>query len=94
MFDRSSIDVRYNFAFSSIELRFGNEEEAMVKRGMVGSEEWKSGKRLKKYQRQQGTDFSHTITRGVGGTLQERGASFKREQRVMSSDSGWKPVPK
>ena len=46
MFDRSSIDVRYNFAFSSIELSFGNEEEAMVKRGMAGSEEWKSGKRF------------------------------------------------
>ena len=66
----------------------------MVKRGMVGSEEWKSGKRLKKYQSLQGTDFSHTIKRKRGRTLQELVSSFKREQRVMSSCSGWKPVPK
>ena len=84
MFDRSSIDVRYNFAFSSIELRFGNEEEAMVKRGMVGSEGWKNGIRLKKYQRQQGTDFSHTITRkrvedfaGAGFKFQEGAESYE-----------------
>ena len=76
MFDRSSIDVRYNFAFSSIELRFGNEEEAMVKRGMAGSEEWKSEKKVKKYQRQQGTDFSHTITRG-GGNFAGEGGKFQ-----------------
>ena len=36
---------------------------------------------------QQGTDFSHTITRR-GGTLQR----VRREQRVMSGGSGWKPT--
>ena len=54
---------------------------------MAGSEEWKSGRRVKKYQMQQETEFSHTITRG-GGTLQR----VRREQRVMSRGSGWKPA--
>ena len=57
----------------------------MVKRGMVGSEGWKNGIRLKKYQRQQGTDFSHTITRkrvedfaGAGFKFQEGAESYEQ----------------